>query len=282
MPGRLVMLGTRELEREVRRVFRRLVEPECYAAQLAGGGFGVFVPRNKWRKPVVQFCDRTMRAFAARDLICERRAGDGAGMFFPSEAGRACYRRLQAGAEPFRAQHQIAGTRMVRHGASANTHHLVNEAETPLGWLRRRKGAGGRPLIGDAEYDAGERLREDFTLASLTPRVTADWSMTLGPRRGKGARTGAGVDPRETALAAKRRFARALDAVGPGLSDVLVDVCCHLTGLEQAERQFGWPQRSGKVVLQIALDRLARHYGLKRGAPARIRSWADMEEQAES
>ena len=44
---------------------------------------------------------------------------------------------------------------------------------------------------------------------------------------------------------------RALDAVGPELSQVLVDICCELKGLEEAERSHDWPQRAGKVVLQL-------------------------------
>jgi hypothetical protein len=51
-------------------------------------------------------------------------------------------------------------------------------------------------------------------------------------------------------------------AVGPEVAGVLVDICCELRGLEEAEKANGWPQRAGKVVLPIALTRLARHYGL--------------------
>ena len=62
---------------------------------------------------------------------------------------------------------------------------------------------------------------------------------------------------RDEVIAAKERVMRALDTVGPELSQVLVDICCELKGLEEAERSHDWPQRAGKVVLRLALTRLA-------------------------
>jgi hypothetical protein len=66
-----------------------------------------------------------------------------------------------------------------------------------------------------------------------------------------------------------------MSAVGPGLSDMLFDVCCHLKGLESIESVNQWPTRSAKVVLQIALDRLAAHYGIamRSLARGRVRAW---------
>ncbi len=144
-----------------------------------------------------------------------------------------------------------------------------NADESPLAWLRRRKGKNGAGLISELEFLAGERLRADFAFAQLTPRVTASWNAALGASAG-GRRgvPGAGVEMADGVLAAAERVNRALHAVGPELSGILVDVCCHLKGLEDLERSIGWPQRSGKVVLQIALRRLASHYGLWRETSA--------------
>ncbi|MGL4397668.1 MAG: DUF6456 domain-containing protein [Hyphomicrobium sp.] len=156
----------------------------------------------------------------------------------------------------------------------------VNDAESPLGWLARRRDKSGRPLIAREEFEAGERLRADFTIAQLTPRITSNWSGAMGGSGGRRGVPGHGVELADHVIAARTRVSHALAAAGPELAGVLIDVCCHLRGLETLEKSAGWPQRSGKIVLQIALRNLARHYGIKvssaaqegRG-PARLHHW---------
>jgi hypothetical protein len=152
----------------------------------------------------------------------------------------------------------------------------IDESESLLGWLARRRGRNGRGLLDPHQLQAGERLRADFRFALLMPRPTSDWVRPIasGPRGGYGERTGTFT---ETMVAARRRVREALDAVSPELAGLLLDVCCFLKGLEDVERERTWPARSGKVVLGLALDRLARHYGYARKArgfgPGRLRTW---------
>lgn len=164
--------------------------------------------------------------------------------------------------------------------AEKNTAPMRNLSESPLAWLARRKDKDGQPMLTDAEFNAGEKLRADFWFAQMTPRTTANWSLLLsGGGGGKGA-PDIGPDIRDSVVAAKERVKRALGAVGPDLAGVLIDVCCHLKGLEASEKASGWPQRSGKIILQIALRQLARHYGMLPPAnassadrPVRVRHW---------
>lgn len=174
---------------------------------------------------------------------------------------------------PQRAQHLRATERIIEteYGRATVT---VDDAESPLAWLARRRGRDGRALIAPHQLQAGERLRADFTRAQLMPRTTSNWINPVA-RRGSGG-GGAGSFT-EVMIAARQRVRLALDAAGPEFAGLLLDVCCFLKGLEDIERDRVWPARSAKIVLQLALDRLARHYGFmsvaRGGGRADVRTW---------
>jgi hypothetical protein len=139
------------------------------------------------------------------------------------------------------------------------TEVCVNTAESPLGSLWRHKGKSGQRFLTASEFNAGERLRLEYTRGQIMPRLGINWSAagTGAKNRGDANRFG---DMTDSALAARDRVEAAIEAVGPELAGVLIDVCCFLKGLERVEAERGWPVRSGKVVLKSALSALARHY----------------------
>lgn len=125
----------------------------------------------------------------------------------------------------------------------------VNLAESPLAWLH------ARGHLSERLFDAGEALRSDYERAQLPATITMRWD----PVRVKG--TGErGLAPGEKQIAARRRFDGAMAAAGKGLEDILWRVVCAGEALPEAEKGLGWPARSGKLVLRIALERVAEFY----------------------
>ena len=142
-------------------------------------------------------------------------------------------------------------------GKSVKKRKRYGVSETPLTSLARRKDRNGMPFLPDELVRVGERLREDFELAQLGPRVNQNWDRFLtGGVRNDTISSGA-EDP---ASAARQRVVGVLRDLGPGLGDVVLHCCCYLEGLERVEKRMGWSARSGKIVLRIALQRLKRHY----------------------
>jgi hypothetical protein len=232
-------------------------------------------PRADGRHEVVGPTGAPLMLLAAATADALRREGlvDAHGR--ATSEGAARLRRSNSRSEPFAAQHR-AVERVTIEDEGGERRIDVNLAESPLAWLRSRRGRGGAPLIGDAQFAAGERLRRDATRAAMTPSVTSRWD--LAPTRAR--RDGGRLEPSDAILAARAKVERALEAVGPELAGLLLDVCFFLKGLETVERERDWPPRSARVVLGVALDRLARHYGLIAppvDAPARpdIRHWRD-------
>ena len=112
--------------------------------------------------------------------------------------------------------------------------------------------------------------RADFARGHLQPKITASWEPRLS-QRGKGE-AGGKVDLTESAMAARTRVNRAIEAMGPELSGVALDICCFEKGLELVERERGWPVRSAKLMLRTALLALARHYASP-SSPRASHSW---------
>jgi hypothetical protein len=212
---------------------------------------------------------------ARNDLVQASRGGRD---FAISDVGIQHLRRVGAKPEDgFRRQHAeiVTGTIAEETGPAKV---LLNAAESPLDWLRRRKDRDGEPLIDPISYEAGERLRRDLTFGGMLPSVTARWEGAIGS--GGGGRDPAGAT--DAMIAARQRVRQALAEVGQDFADLLVDLCGFLKGLETIERERRWPARSAKVVVRLALRRLAEHYGLETEArgPERsrgVRTWTSAE-----
>jgi len=261
------------LAREARRILRRMAEPGAVLAIAPDMEKAVvmreFPGGQTSRTGVV---DRAVaQAFAVKDWITCRKQGRVASYEITS-VGRAALKRLideahvarQAhvagmaeAAMPFANQHREWETREVHEGATARRVRY-NLAESPIAVLGRRRDKDGKAFLENDLIQAAERLREDFELAQMSPRVAQNWErfLTAGDRGGFRADSGLAEGPGR----ARDRVAAALRDLGPGLGDVALRVCCFLEGVEAAEKRMGWAARSGKIVLRIALQRLQRHY----------------------
>lgn len=184
-----------------------------------------------------------------------------------SPEGESALRRVLAEAASFQSQHRELDSIEIEL-PEGRQWALINLSESPLGQLVRRKTKAGEPFLSQGEFVAGERLRSDYTRGQIMPRMGANWEASVASGR-RGAGGGGLTDLTDAALAARLRVDRAIDAVGPELSGVLIDVCCFLKGLELVETERGWPVRSAKIVLKSALGVLARHYNPQGGVAGR-------------
>ena len=157
--------------------------------------------------------------------------------------------------------------------SEGGTTRTVNRmtCESPIDNLRKRRSKTGEPYLSAAEWSAGDRLRQDFTMGQMLPSIGMRWS--LEPASTKGGAGGGKAEITDNAMAARQRVERALEAVGPEFSGLLVDVCCFLKGLEQVEAERNWPQRSAKLLLKTGLSVLARHYNPPSRRAATTRVW---------
>lgn len=252
--------------KEETRILRRMCEAGTFLAISKTLEQGAVLRTVKGKEPTrIAVVDRELaKTLALNDWIKCSKSG-AVTIYHVTEAGRAALRRaimdkdvggLTNEETPFTAQHRQMENRTIVQG---NTRRKVrvNLRESPLTMLGRKKDSSGTPFLSRELVQAGERLREDFELSQMGPRITQNWDRFLTSGGGDSGFQSAGIGGSD---AAAQRLSHALSTLGVGLGDIALRCCCYLEGLESAEKRMGWSARSGKIVLRIALQRLRRHY----------------------
>lgn len=270
LPNRATLIDDATLDREARRILRRLCEADAVLAVGQGMPQAVVLRQNGETPTRTATLPRAVaQAFVLKDWIACFKAGR-ITQYRITDQGRSALKRLLTESltarvearglaespSPFLTQHMEMGECVIP-GLHGQEVLRVNLAESPLGALARKKDRDGKPFLPMELVVAGERLREDFERAQMGPRVGQNWERFLTAGGRGQMRAGSGPSGPEDA---RDRVSEALRALGPGLADVVLRVCCFLEGLEAAEKRMGWAARSGKIVLRIALQRLAAHY----------------------
>ncbi len=251
-------------KRAAARLIRVLIaDPQLRLRKTADDEFMLVGPKTARQRRVGS---AAVADLLARGLL-ER---DGEAVYRAGAVARSWLVRWKTDEMAFKAQHAELEYSVPPGGEGKHT-VLINRSESPVGQLARRRDRFGKPLLQPFQVAAAERLRGDFERGRLQPAITANWSAAVSSRRRSGGSNGL-ADLTDAALAARARFDRAITRVGPEFSGVLIDACCFLKGLETIERERLWPARSAKLVLQLALAALARHYGLGETAAGAVRS----------
>lgn len=264
------LLDDTTITREAKRILRRLCETGAFLAIAPDLEKAAVLKEDSDGETtrIAVVARDVVEAFVLKDWIA-RRGGGRVATYEITKVGRSALKRMLADGPrenagfaeaqaPFADQHREWAERVISPGGGEEPVRMrYNLAESPLALLARRKDKSGQPFLSPDLVRAGERLREDFELAQMGPRVTQNWDrfLTAGERGGYG-----GKGPGEGPTGARDRVAAALRDLGPGLGDVVLRCCCYLEGMETAEKRMGWSARSGKIVLRIALQRLKRHY----------------------
>jgi len=255
-----------------RRIVRALRGLMARGARLSPRGDGRFdIDAGTARDDVADSLDgATVRALVQREFV----AACGGNDLVITARGRAYLKGAtqKAPRRPIEAASTALSNGQASHDGPAAAGLDVSAIDGTVAWLRARRGKDGAPLISDAECLAAQRLRVDYFRAFETPTVTAAYEPhASGSADGRGVRAeNALVARMDRMIAAQERLQRALTSLGPELAGVAVDVCCRDCGLTELERRHGWPQRSGRMIVSLALRHLARHYGFASGPPLQL------------
>jgi hypothetical protein len=240
-------------ERLVERALARMSGTGALLSPERGGARYALYPNNdRRRRPIARVSAVEARELEANGVLA--RAGDAYAL---TEAGRARVARDDAApAEAFVAQHRPVIDRTVVEADGRARTVRGHDADATIRRLAALRDGNGAAWLNAAEIAAAARLRRDWEMGERGLVRGSDWA---APPNGSGPR-GASNRAELSAGAycdARGRVYQALERLALPLRRVVERVCLREEGLEAMERGEGWPSRSGKIALKLALAQLA-------------------------
>lgn len=258
------------LKRDATRILRALMQPGAVLAVVPEVETAVVVLESADGRPrqVVKVASQIAQAMALQNWITCRPKGR-VSRYYITAGGRSALNRFLAESETRKAGFaeapavfQRAGKRTsgadIRTVTSGRRTRRAAGAESPLQVLARRRDKNGQTYLSPDLVEIGERLRMDFELSAMESKIGPNWDSIMQASDSTAKPSGQGPDLRP--MEARERLKKALRFLGPELGDIALITCCHQQGMEYAEKRLTMPARSGKFVLRIALNMLARHY----------------------
>ncbi len=170
-------------------------------------------------------------------------------------------KRAMLDRDAFLAQHRIV--------ARDEEGRELNLAESPL----TRLAAGESAFLERHQLEVGDRVRRLVERAQLRQKTTMNYSGLPVDKRSASRAS----DLPDLAADARRGVNEIYERLPAECAGVVIDVCGFLKGLQEVERERGWPRRSAKLVLRIGLEQLALVYGMgpyAQGPASRhVRGW---------
>ena len=264
-------MAPNELKREATRLARRMIKGAGHLEQAVSRHatqphWNLMVVKNRYRRPVETIATDLVEEMCRHSWLMKKSGnlavvGNGASILL-GECRDIARSSLTTGNA-----NQTVANRSLTDASGRQFWVQINDAECPLNWLMHRRDAKGDAYLSAVQFAAAELLRQDYTLANMEHRVTFQWSDHPDARDLKRRAPADGTFfHSERTVAARRRLQRALDAIGPDMADIAVQICCLSRGIEAAERALGYARRTGRPALLKALDRLANHYRLQHHA----------------
>jgi hypothetical protein len=239
---------------EYGRVLMRLAKGAVLGPIGEGREFGVFPRGDRRRRPLARVSRRLVQTMVSDGAIV---ASGGDAMYGLTAAGMArLTRETAAPSDAYAAQHApiVARPTIAADGALGGARgHDPNAAMKRLAALRDQS---GKPWFTAAELAVAERLRADWLAGEIGMLRGSDWAAPPQSRVSRGPGSAA-----ESAMIrccdARARAAAAMASLAGPLRRAVELVCLQDAGFEALERALGWPARSGKLALKLALAQLA-------------------------